>query len=671
MPGSASDGMAAGTSGALSYRPEVDGLRAIAVLAVVFYHAHLGITGGFVGVDLFFVISGYLITSLILRDLEKGSFSLADFWERRVRRIFPALGVMVLLTLLLGGGMFFISIERYADLGKSAVAQVFMMSNIYFWRTIGYFTGSAEEKPLMHTWSLAVEEQFYLLVPIILLVLFRFWRDRPDRKMLLFKLFSWGIAGSLAFSAIMLSSRDAGFAFYLLPTRAWELLCGSLLSVMPSALHPRRRIVGEVISWIGLAAILGSVFYYRKDMVFPGPAALLPCLGAAFVILGTNTREGGLPIVGRILSWKPMVFIGLISYSLYLWHWPLLVYFDLWSFAGKSSIQARAGVIVLAFVLALLSWRYVETPFRKKRLAKSRRAIFAFGLATSAVVLLLGFALIQIGHYPALFPKVVYANKLASQDKGIRLSTKIADVKAGRGYRFGFQDHRETPADLLVWGDSHAMQTLVAFDGLCREYRLKGVAFASSSTTPLLGAGYSPEQARRADLADAIVEYIRQNRIRHIVLAARWERDEAINPTLFLEAMTRTVAALRELDCTVWVVMSVPTPGIYVTSYIVRKSVFSVSDPFTMPDMETHRRRNEPLYQAARELDAHFIDPAPVFLDKDTGTFRYEVDGISLYWDRSHITSRAARMFLEPLFRREMSAVWKRSPALQEISQHQ
>jgi peptidoglycan/LPS O-acetylase OafA/YrhL len=282
------------------YRPDVDGLRALAVLTVILCHAGLGCPGGFVGVDVFFVISGFLITSLLSREISEGQFSLVAFWERRIRRIFPTIFVVVLATLI--AGWFLYLPEDFLTLGKSALAQTVLLANVFFFRKTGYFEDAADTHPLLHTWSLAVEEQFYLLFPLLL-----FFLTRCGRKSLVGGIAFLGV-GSFALSVVGSYSHPAA-TFYLLPSRAWELMMGALLAVLPDGRKPTRWL-NEAAGLAGLGLILFSVFTYTSLTRFPGVAALPPCLGAALIIFSGRSK---ITLVGRGLVWRPLVFIGLIS----------------------------------------------------------------------------------------------------------------------------------------------------------------------------------------------------------------------------------------------------------------------------------------------------------------------------------------------------------------------
>jgi len=359
------------------YRPEIDGLRAVAVLAVLFCHAGFGFSGGYVGVDVFFVISGYLITALLLRDLENSRFSMIDFWERRVRRIFPALSVVVLATIL-AGGVFLFSID-YQRLGQSLVTLTAIASNFYFWFNGGYFNGRDQEKAFLHTWSLSVEEQFYLFFPIGLFLLYRFLPHRR-REMNLFLVLSLVTLAGLILAALIIRGGMLVAAYFLLPTRAWEMLLGSLLAALPAGYFPTHRLIREGASWLGLGMIAAAAIFYTSETKFPGFAALPPCLGTALLIWGNASTATSGTVCGKILATRPFVAVGLISYSLYLWHWPLYAYARYLSWDG---LGVKIILFGLSFVLAALSWKYVESPVRTKRIFGSRRSLFSFFALTS------------------------------------------------------------------------------------------------------------------------------------------------------------------------------------------------------------------------------------------------------------------------------------------------
>ena len=336
-----------GQSTSPKYRADIDGLRAVAVLPVVFYHFQIApFTGGFVGVDIFFVISGYLITSLIQHETANGALSLVRFYERRARRILPALFLMMLATTALAGTILFP--QDVMNYSRSLIATTLFGSNLYFWSTVEYFDIVAERKPLLHTWSLAVEEQFYLLYPAL------FWLLRGASQLKLVHVVAAIFLVSLGASIWALRFAPVS-DFYLLPFRAWELMLGAMLALTPIKSSGR---ISTALAWSGLALLLFSIFAFSVDTPFPGEYALLPCIGAACVIYA-----GPQTIVGRVLSLRPVVFTGLISYSLYLWHWPLLI-FARYVVLRDLLLWEKLALILLSGMVATLSWAYVEKPFR-------------------------------------------------------------------------------------------------------------------------------------------------------------------------------------------------------------------------------------------------------------------------------------------------------------------
>lgn len=360
----------------MRYRTDIDGLRAIAVLPVVAFHAQIPqVSGGFTGVDVFFVISGYLISSIILSEVEAGRFSLASFYERRIRRIFPALIAMLLVSSALAC-MFLLpaELEEYAN---TLVAAMFSASNFYFWSGSGYFDVAAEQQPLLHTWSLAVEEQFYLLFPLLLMAIRRVFPDRLRAAIIALTVASFVLS---VIEVLVAPLR----AFYFPHTRAWELLLGTLLAmnILPAV---NARWANNLISAGGLALIMLAVLTFQPSTPFPGAHALIPCLGAAMII---HAGRGAETLTSRLLSWKPLVFIGLISYSLYLWHWPLIYFQNNFSllFSGLPGPASKALLVLGSIVLAAMSWWFIERPFRAGPLRPSKRVLLVMsGAATAAI----------------------------------------------------------------------------------------------------------------------------------------------------------------------------------------------------------------------------------------------------------------------------------------------
>ena len=367
----------------IRYRPDIDGLCAVAVVAVVLFHARVpGFTGGYVGVDVFFVISGYLITALLAGEIGAGRFSLLRFYERRVRRLWPALLVVLDRCLVR------LVARRTEGLWSEPRRRVLFVANILFFVEADYFAGPAETKPLLHTWSLAVEEQFYIVFPPLLWLLMR--RARTWTVPVL------AVAWLVSLVACLLAtSREPEAAFYLAPFRAWKLLSGALLAL--GAVPPPPARLRPLMAPLGLGLILLAVFAFTAATPFPGAAALLPCLGAALVV---HAGGDGRDLATRLLLSRPIVFVGLVSYSLYLWHWPVLVF-------GRLSTTGAFGVgatLAASFALAVLSWRFVERPFRRKN-AVSRRSLFAAAAVGSAVASAFGITLDVRDGVPARLPE--------------------------------------------------------------------------------------------------------------------------------------------------------------------------------------------------------------------------------------------------------------------------
>ncbi len=370
----------------LGYRPDIDGLRAVAVLFVVLYHLGLPyVTGGYVGVDVFFVISGFLITSIILKDIETGVFTLTGFWERRLRRILPPL-LVVLGAVVAAGWLVFLPGD-YEALGKHILTQSVFGQNILLYKESGYFDTESHLKPLLHTWSLAVEEQFYLLFP---LALFYVWKKAP-RYLSHFLVISWAISFVLCL-IVMVPNKN--LAFFMLPTRGWELLTGSVLAYYSvyrgfSFEEKYGALKNSLMGFAGLVMILVSVFLYTGKTVFPGVGALLPCMGTAMLVMA---GQGTSSFVSKILSIKPLVFIGLVSYSFYLWHWPAYVYLKYIPFRDYAWTDSLF-VFMAAFALSVLTWKYVEQPIRSKRVFKSRKSIFVAAVTGLGLMAFLGCAI--------------------------------------------------------------------------------------------------------------------------------------------------------------------------------------------------------------------------------------------------------------------------------------
>lgn len=354
---------------AAHYLPHIDGLRGISVLAILLFHLDvMFFGGGFVGVDVFFIISGFLITQLIAREIEDGTFSFANFYARRIKRIFPALFVMLFVTSL--AAILFLGAREYSQFFQALRAASGQISNILFSREIDYFAIGNKNNPLLHTWSLGVEEQFYLIWPLVLFFTHKLWGiGRAAIVLSILLLISLGVSEYMV-------RTNAIDAFYLLHSRGWELALGGLIGL--GAIPPLRKQWGiEIASLIGCALIALSVLFYHESG-FPGLKAIIPCMGAALFIYSAQHGKG---IAHKIISSRALVFTGLISYSLYLWHWPLIAFYKSY-FSPDLSATVQISITILSFALAWLSYKFVETPFRRMTLPPKR----VIGLGFAAIV---------------------------------------------------------------------------------------------------------------------------------------------------------------------------------------------------------------------------------------------------------------------------------------------
>ncbi len=495
------------------YRPDIDGLRAAAVLPVLFFHLGIGLApGGFVGVDIFFVISGYLITGLISAEMHEGTYSITKFYVRRARRIFPALFFMCAVTALLV--LLFCLPSDARRFSNALAAATLFGSNIYFYLTADYFAAAAETQPLLHTWSLAVEEQFYIFFPLFLLLVRRYFGRRERLVMVALAL------ASLALS-IWLVRTDKAAAFYLLHSRAWELLLGGLLAlgVFPAV---RSRMLAGGLGLVGLALIAGSVLFYRESMPFPGLAALAPCVGAALLI---HTGKDASLLTAQALSLGPVRFIGLISYSLYLWHWPVAVisrYAAFW-YGWDPDLKAhKLAVLALSFAAAVLSWHFVERPFRQRPYRLGSAAVLSASGATMAALVAAALVVQPLSQrfwqLPESAQRVLATldYRPANAKRSCFLNPKTNDL------RFFDQANclavSNTKENWLLIGDSHAADLWTGLSEVNPEINL--MQGTGSGCKPLLDIG---GERRCIELMRFLfTDFIPKHRFDVILLSARW-----------------------------------------------------------------------------------------------------------------------------------------------------
>jgi peptidoglycan/LPS O-acetylase OafA/YrhL len=503
----------------VKYRADIDGLRAVAVLLVLAYHVGISrLRGGFVGVDVFFVISGFLISSIILADMDLSRFSLVAFYQRRIRRIFPALVVTLLGTSVLAY-KFFLPAE-FVDFGKSLLAATLSASNVFFLLQSGYFDAAETMKPLLHTWSLAVEEQFYVFLPLFLMFVRRFFPKRQLLLVCVVAILSFVVSAIGAFR-----SHDA--TFYLPHTRAWELLLGTLLAmnVFPGI---SSSLVRNVTSSLGLGLILAAGLAFNSSTPFPGAAALLPSVGAALIIAA---GKSGTSIVGRLLALRPIAFIGMISYSLYLWHWPLIV------FQGTNGLLAKGlnpnstkvVLIMASLVVAAVSWRFVEQPFRDRRFRLSHVSPFRMAGVAVAVLVVLGVEIVAShgapSRYPAAAVKVASFLEQTAAETAAQYRIGTCFLTSGSTYQefdpvMCLRQDARKPNDLLI-GDSHAAHL---WHGLSSVFADRNLMQATASgCKPTLDQRFSSGPVCSRLMQFMFSDYLPTHHVDRLIIAARWD----------------------------------------------------------------------------------------------------------------------------------------------------
>jgi peptidoglycan/LPS O-acetylase OafA/YrhL len=470
------------------YRKEIDGLRAIAVLPVILFHAGFeAFKGGYVGVDVFFVISGYLITTIILSDYEKGNFSLVNFYERRARRILPALFFVIFACIPFA--WLWLSPSDMKDFSQSLIAITVFASNILFWRESGYFDTTAELKPLLHTWSLAVEEQYYVIFPLLMMVFWKF-----GKRWILVTL-SLVFVASLLLAEWSTTAKPAA-AFYLLPTRAWEMLIGAFAAFYLSQSNPvkSRIIIKEIGGWIGLSFIIYAVLVYSKETPFPGFYALIPTIGAVLIILFSTEQT----TVGKFLGNKAFVGMGLISYSAYLWHQPLFAFARHRSLAEPSHIVFIC-LILLTIILAYFSWRFVETPFRSK-LIFQRSQIFILAAIVSLLFIFLGYFGHKTNGFQSRVNQIIVNNTpdMTVFEEQVKKCWNIVEKTPDANSACVLGDSN-APVTFGLLGDSHAGSLLHVLSQEAMRLNVQGKNYSYRSCPPLKNA--KPVTKEQGDLA--------------------------------------------------------------------------------------------------------------------------------------------------------------------------
>lgn len=606
----------------LRYRAEIDGLRAVAVVPVILFHAGISLfSGGFVGVDVFFVISGFLITGILISDIEKGQFSLARFYERRARRILPALFLVVLLCIPFAWYLMIPS--QFDDFGQSVVAVVIFLSNMLFWGQSEYFAPAAELKPLLHTWSLAVEEQYYVFFPIVLAILWKFGKKTAFWVIVLCTL------GSLALSEFG-SRTNPNFNFYSAPTRAWELFAGSICAFVMSNRQIERN---NLLSLTGLALIVFSIFGYDGNTPFPSVYTLVPVAGTALILLYGSQGT----LVHRLLSVPLMTGIGLVSYSAYLWHQPLFAFGRI-SIVGEPSGSMMLGLASVTFLLAYLSWRFVEQPFRTREILKDQKSVF---IASSIG----GFVLIAIGM--AIYVNQGFSNRLTPAEKTI---ADYANYPASKVYEMGkcyISDSRTdfgadciADKETVVIGDSHAAALAV---GLRREFGA-GMLTASQCPAVINNSTLPAYPNVNCDVVNKKrVELIGKHKPEKIIIHANWKNYPS--PSFYANIRTTIRALKAASNAKIVFVGGVPQFSPPVPEILLRQKIALEGEARVHTDMSKIDAVDREIEKIAKAEGAVFVSATKAMCDPNGCLIVVADDGRSFptSFDYGHLTAAGSR----------------------------
>lgn len=622
------------------YRREIDGLRALAVIPVILFHAGVkSFSGGFAGVDVFFVISGYLITSIILKEKEQGTFSLIRFYERRARRILPAL--FLVLAVSVPFAWFWLVPRDAKDFAQSLVGVSVYASNILFWRESGYFETAAELKPLLHTWSLAVEEQFYVVFPLLLAALWRFGKRAT--------LLGLGVVAAISFGLALVGARGASIAaFFLLHARAWELLIGGFIAFLlkdaPCVSHEDFK--SNLLSAVGVALILVALFSFDKTTPWPSAYTLLPVLGAGLVILFASPQT----LVGRLLGSRAFVGIGLISYSAYLWHQPMF------AFARHRIIPEPSGYVyallcVATLVLAYLTWRFVETPFRKPNTI-SRKVVFLSVAAASVLFISIGV----VGHLKEGYPdRGAALSQLAELDRRVRVNTGLGEV-CDRFFTGTEGCATGQAPEVVVWGDSYAMHLIQALSA--SKSGLEFVQLTASTCGPV--AGVAPRAMKYPATwgegciqhNDRVLDWVKQNTsVKYVVVSSQFMQYVGEKQRLALRSgdvvrardegqryFEETLSTLKGLGVEPVIIGPTPFSGNDVGRCLVKARLFGEDEARCNFSLQRSEDRQPEVLNMLRKLERKY---KVIWLEEAIcphGECKAAVDGVMIYRDVGHLS---------------------------------
>ena len=600
-----------------------------------------------------------------MRETEAGQFSIINFYERRFRRILPAALIVIAACLLTG--FFLFDPQQLENLARSSIANNLFLSNMYFYRLVGYFDGPAELKPLLHTWTLSVEEQYYALFPLVLMLITVFGKKQYITFLIPILIISF-------VACVVGMSIDKSAVFYMLPTRAWELLIGSLLAIMALP-NVSNSIALNGISFLGLSMIAYSIFTFSDNTPFPSVYAMTPTLGAAMVIYAGRS---GTTLINSILSLRPVVFVGLISYSLYLWHWPVIVYAKLYNIVDLTSSETLILIFVI-FILSVISWYLVETPFRKKKLLPYRRSLFAGAFAATTMLIISAIWVLYTGGLPDRHDFKKSADILAGDPEYRRWrSCEDIDSRINENKGLCKLGEEDGKASFLLWGDSHTAVLATAVHASARRYHATGVLAARNGCPPLLGIERTGRDSCHR-FNQLMLDYLSKHpNINTVILAARWSlsvkgthykhegggpiklvdlrsngSNRLNNTELFERGLQRTIESIRKAGRKVVLVSPVPEVGYNVPSahYIALITGRNLNH-IIAPSITEYYRRNEEVLdffsKLKRDASLAIVDLTPYFCDERYCSVVSE-DGFALYRDEDHLSTYGARR-ISPAF---------------------
>ncbi|MCP3852935.1 MAG: acyltransferase [Gammaproteobacteria bacterium] len=614
-----------------AYRPEIDGLRAIAVLSVMFFHLGFGIPqGGFVGVDVFFVISGYLITRFILKEIEAGKFRYSNFLTRRIRRIMPALLFMTMCSVFVS--YFILYPEDMGSFSKSVIAQPLALQNIHFLADGEYFLGS-DQKPLLHTWSLGVEEQFYLVWPFLIVLITPLNRTAQLTTLL-------GIIIVSFVLNLILPIVSPKASFFLLPTRAWELGIGGVLSFIEPNLvsgHAMRNTVRRnIIALLSAFVLIFSFIWISKGMLFPGWVAAIPVFATAILIYSLTFGE---TIVKKFLSTKPIVFIGLISYSLYLWHWPVIAFARHLKFDTQATIPA-ISILVISLVFAYMSYHYIEHPIRTRKILASNRSLIAAMLSIGSMLIIFGVFSLKTNGLDLRY------NGMARSMLTASFNTR--DERCGFVYRSLHPNAQvcqlngipvKTGNGVLLWGNSHAGMWVDLLSKLADSH---GIPFYLNSRNCRATNDHS---FCNENVQSKILKFIEKEGIDKVILASSWYGGYNIPDDRFETDLENIVRKLSLLGVDTYLVIDTPSDASFepLHQYLQNKSNprFGSID-ISQYEEAKHGRELELFHNIMRRFhNIHIIDPISAFCFDGKRCYGGRGEN-AWYRDSSHITLNGA-----------------------------